>query len=159
MQWGKLIQWVFQGGSTLVPLIDFCAEIPQNATFPGEISEISDFMFSVVDMFLLPTPSSSSWSVLLLLGSSSADGSPSTSCWSRETQRADCPCGVSQTPHLCSRCPLLQVKTVRVTWCDHFSSQENYKNPCWHLNVDLHEKNIYKNRDTGNNIFYISIQH
>lgn len=59
----------------------------------------------------------SSWSVLPWLSSSSADGNPSTSCWSRETLRADCPCGASRTPCPCSHGWPLQVRTV---WHNHF---------------------------------------
>ncbi len=66
-------------------------------------------------LFFPPPPSSSCWSVLLWLDSFLADESPSISCWSRETQRADCPCGASLTRHLCNRCRPLQVRTVWLT--------------------------------------------
>lgn len=51
----------------------------------------------------------SSSSVLPWPGSSSAAGSPSTSCWSRETRRAGCRCGASRTPRLHRRPRVQQV--------------------------------------------------
>ena len=79
--------------------------ISQNTASPGVSCGYSGLQMLT---YLYPPPPSS-WSVLRWLGSSSADGSPSTSCSSRGTQRADCPCGASPTTRLCSRCPPPQV--------------------------------------------------
>lgn len=52
----------------------------------------------------------SSWSALLSRASSSAGGSPSTSCSSRATLQGGCHCGASRTLLQCSQCRPLAVR-------------------------------------------------
>lgn len=70
---------------------------------------------------------SSSWSVLLWRAFSLAAVSPFTSCSSRGTRRANCPCGASQTARLRSRCHPLQV-----THCNTSPLETNL--PYYYLN-------------------------
>lgn len=115
----------------------FCAVCSVQLLFEWRQSKTKHFSFtwqkkrwfSDVDMSFPPLflpPSSSSWSVLLWLGSSSADGSPSTSCSSKETRRAGCPCGASQTPLLCSR---RRQPQVQVQWLTRHSRFHREKLP------------------------------